>query len=240
MKRKLACLPVLIVSLLVPHSICGTFATQAVQIWDVLAPKGKSGHILRMHSPDGQIRVSATIGGTTESTNVVLAVCRRDRCDKLVIPNGVGAELLWAPGSNSFALTWSDGGTVGTFHTDVYVVSDETVKKIPLSPIVLKRFGRPVKCEISESPNVVAVAWESKDILVLAVQIKPHTICDSAGTFRAYSVDVRDMSILRTYSQIDAKKEFSTQLGLPLRNADDECVRLPAKCELPQNHSIPR
>lgn len=149
------------------------------------------------------------------------------------IRHGLNAQVLWSPDSKSFALTGSVVGANGQYQTDAFLVQAKRLVKVPLTTLIERAFGHPVKCLWPESPNVVAVQWvKPSQQLLIAAQIIHHTNCDSFGAFKAYSVDISSRRVVKAYNQLTAKRLFSDSLGPWLRDADDTCTRDPAKCRV--------
>jgi hypothetical protein len=150
---------------------------------------------------------------------------------------GLNAQVLWSTDSNAFAITGSDTGGNAQYRTDVFVFEGSQVRQIPITLVIQRAFGHPITCEVPEPPNVVAVKWlKGSNRLLVAAQIVNHSICDSAGTFRAYEVDIQNKGIIRSYGQIEAKKLFGSSLGDWLASANDECITNPKSCEVPYHH----
>ncbi len=150
---------------------------------------------------------------------------------------GLNAEVLWSPDSDAFTVTGSREGAGGPYLTDVFIITANSLRKIPLSEIAWRSFGHPVKCGWPEYPNVGAVKWiQPSQRLLLAAQIIGHSNCDSFFTFKAYEVEIPSRSILRSYGQLQAKKLFKQDLGTWLIAAPDKCIRNPRACWVATNH----
>ncbi|MHB8526026.1 MAG: hypothetical protein ACYDD2_07715 [Candidatus Acidiferrales bacterium] len=150
----------------------------------------------------------------------------------------VDPEVMWSPDSKAFAETYSDAGAVGGFHVLIYYVEQNGLRIIEPTAFVIREFlSHPRACFEPEDPNVGAIEWisGSSEILV-AAETLPHSNCDGMGTFRAYVIRLPDGTIVRTYGQIEAKKRFWRHLGEELRGADDDCIRKPGSCDIPQLH----
>jgi hypothetical protein len=152
---------------------------------------------------------------------------------------GLNLELIWSPDSKSFVLSGSHGGLIGIYHATAFFIDHGELKVSPLTPLIWKTFGQPVKCGWPEPPNVVALRWIDNENLLLAAQITPHSVCDSMGTFRSYIVEAKNRRIMGTLNQIETKKRFGSDLGPNLKEADDECVRNPKSCWIAANHERP-
>jgi hypothetical protein len=81
-----------------------------------------------------------------------------------------------------------------------------------------------------------AVKWLDSEHLLAAVQVPNVSVCDSMGVFELREMSVRDLSIRKTYGQIEAKKLFEGDLGGNLRDANDGCVRDPKSCWVAAHH----
>jgi hypothetical protein len=132
------------------------------------------------------------------------------------------AEVMWAPDSRAFALTWTDGGWVGTWHVVVYRLSGDTVEEVDTAKQAFRDFsGRKVvrdrQCDV-EAPNMGAVAWlkGSSRLLVLA-EAPPHSSCCDMGKLQGYAINIVTGGIVSRYDETDLKRVYGTQLGTRFR-----------------------
>jgi len=142
-------------------------------------------------------------------------------------------EVAWAPDSRAFFATYTMGGAIGGFVTQVFFVQHDGLKLLkPTAEVIEEFMSRPHYCYWDEGPNVGGVMWlgDSSRILV-AAEFLPHSNCEEMGTFRAYEITIPDGKIVKIYNQLAAKELFWPHLGEELRNADDECLRKPRYCE---------
>lgn len=187
-------------------------------------------------APDGAKTVQVKqLNNESFTSSVQITVPGRTLVER--VDFGLNAQLLWRADSNAFALTGSDEGANGQYSTDVFLLDGAQLRQISITALVQRAFGHPVVCEVPELPNVVAVRWllPSGNLLV-AAQIIDHSVCDSAGTFRSYEVDVQKKRIVRSYGQIETKRLFGKSLGDWLSSARDECIANPKSCEVPFHH----
>jgi len=186
-------------------------------------------------SADGMKRITMRPGSRSDR-KVVVEVGRK-RFATLI--GYATSEVLWAPDSNAFVETHSEGGAVGDFVVALYYVSSSGIRTVDPTRQVKKDFmHRPVACGgPREEPNLAAVRWgEDSGTLFVAAEIQPHSVCDSMGTFRLYEISLPSGRVLATWDQLRAKREFWNSLGMELRNSDDDCIRDPVSCYVPQNH----
>jgi hypothetical protein len=124
------------------------------------------------------------------------------------------------------------------FHLLVHYVDENGIRTIEPTKQVTRAFlSHPRRCFESEDPNIGGIMWiDDSSKLLVAAETLPHSNCDGLGTFRAYDIKLPSGEILKSYGQLDAKKEFWNHLGQELRGADDDCVRNPKSCEIPQLH----
>lgn len=150
---------------------------------------------------------------------------------------GLNAQVLWSGDSKAFALTGSQTGANGQYRTTVFVLREKSLVAFPLTNLIERAFGHPVKCGWPEVPNVAAVKWlnRSKQLLV-AAQIYPHSNCDSFGTFKGYVIDIAQKRVIRIYNQLEVKGLFAADIGPWLKDADDGCIRNPRSCYVMANH----
>jgi hypothetical protein len=151
----------------------------------------------------------------------------------------VNSEVLWSPDSQAFAVTFSDGGSVGTYHTRIYIIEKEGARVEDPTGKVEKRFSsHKLVCFTPEAPNIGAICWMgSSSRLLLAAEIPPHSNCDNFGTFEAFEVSLPSGRILRTYGQVHARRLFGRNLGSELENSDDGCFLKPKSCRIPALHA---
>jgi|GEM_PF-896145 len=214
----------------------GNFSAHAVGLWThVLGERGTA----TVRSPDSSSSVVARWIRTKSDDDGELGLWSSGAIGTLFvnIGHGVGAELLWAPDSKAFFVSTSDEGANGAYRLLVVDKFGGRLAVQDITPLVYRTFGHPVRCGWSESPNVVGVAWigQTHHVLV-AAEIIRHSNCDSFGTFRAYEVDPKRMVVARSYGQLEAKRDFGSDLGGELASAPDECIRRPASCYVASNH----
>ena len=208
----------------------GVFSRQGIDMWSIVAGSDAAATFV---SPDQSWKI--IFGGRDADTLPVRVRGRLGRLD-FDTANVVDAELVWAPDSSAAFFTGSDGGNVGSFGLHVIHRQGDRLVETNLGPLIIKRFGHPVRCYDPEDPNVGGIAWLGKDRLLVAAEIRPHSNCDAMGTFKAYEVDLATLKIVRTYTQRDAKRRFWSVLGAELRGAEDGCDRRQKTCEIPQLH----
>lgn len=156
----------------------------------------------------------------------------------------VNCEVLWAPDSKAFFVSYSEGGLVGFYRTEVYYVEENGLRRTePTNQVEdeasswMKRFKCDPREDFREPPNLVGISWLGDSTrLLLAAQIATHSVCDSYGTFRAYQIELPEGTVTKQYDQIQAKRKFWNEMGFELRAAQDSCVRNPKSCEIPSNH----
>jgi len=117
----------------------------------------------------------------------------------------VNAEAAWAPDSKAFFITYSDGGNVGTYHVRIFYVTDsdpKVVEPIPDGSILFQP-----RCFDLEKPNVGAIKWmgSGSGLLLIAVEVPPHSSCASMGTFEAFEIELPSGKVVSHYNQLTAK-----------------------------------
>lgn len=212
----------------------GFYSRRASPIWEKISGSPKP---LELPAPDRQSSAVARYVEYGGDEKIVIDVIGRIGRLQVDLGPGVASELLWAPDSNAFFVTTSDQGANGSYRLLVVGNFDGTLKMRDLTSLIVKTFGHPVRCEALEDPNVAGITWiHGSDRLMAAAEIVNHSVCDSAGTFKAYEVDLTHMKILRTFGQIQTKAQFRRELGKELMNAEDECVIHPRSCHVSTNH----
>jgi hypothetical protein len=132
------------------------------------------------------------------------------------------AEVMWAPDSRAFTLTWTDGGWVGSWQVSVYRVSDDSIERVDVAREAFRAFrSRSVKhkgkCAVEE-PNMAAAAWVGgSNHLLLLAEAPPHSSACDMGTIHGYTVDVATGKIIAQYNQADVRRLFRERLGTRFR-----------------------
>ena len=185
-------------------------------------------------SPDGRSIAEASVdeGKETSSIRISGSVGRAS----ISAAYGPNEEMMWSPDSRALFVTADDGGAIGTYELTVIGRSGGRVITRDLSRWLRGRFGRPVRCFEPEPWNVAGVAWlDGSSRLLAAVQILPHSNCDSMGTYVVYEVDPWRRRVLARFNQVEAKRRFRNLLG-PRLLGDDQCVIRPSARWIPQLH----
>jgi hypothetical protein len=150
---------------------------------------------------------------------------------------GLNAQVLWSGNSKAFAITGSSEGGNGRYQTDIFYIEANRLRRAPLTPVLERAFGHPVRCGWSELPNVVAVKWlEGSSALLVATQIIAHSNCDSFGTFAGFVVGDDGLRVVKRFNQLEVKRLYGSDLGPELRDANDDCIRNPSSCFVSTNH----
>lgn len=124
------------------------------------------------------------------------------------------AELGWAPESNGFYITQSDGGLVGTWYTTVFMIKVDSVRSIDVSRSVVTDFKRRYVCSGPEEPNVAAIAWlKDSERILLVAEVPPHSSCPEMGKIRGYIVEVATGNIIGTMSEAEIKAGWAKYMG---------------------------
>ena len=134
--------------------------------------------------------------------------------------------MAWSSDSKAVAITQTEGGGGLGSRLYVFYVEKSRITKLDVSRPIEKDFGNPVRCDVSVPPNTGFISWKGgSSTLLVAAEIVPVSICDCSGAYRVYEVSLPTLTIAKTYSQTEARKQFKDMLGSELRDADDECVK---------------
>ena len=214
-----------------PTDVEPYYAKRAVYIYpdgSSSSPDGKNVVSMRLldASPDSEMFPAADVVVRTPTATL-----------KSRIRSGLGAQVLWSEDSKAFAITGSAEGGNGQFRTDVFYIRPGRLSPVPLTLLIERAFGHPVKCSWPEPPNVAAIKWlDTSRKLLVAAEIIGHTNCDSMGTFRGFVVDIASARVVRNYTQIEVKRLFGPDLAPGLRDANDKCILEPPSCYVSTNH----
>jgi len=146
-------------------------------------------------SPDGEKRAVLAKNGS-------LVIFRGKREIGTVELPKISADLVivWAPDSQGFAVTYSDGGSEGAFHGHVYGLAENRVIELSkVATVAFDDFKKQYYCE-TRGNNEYVVGWgpESKTAFVVA-QVFPTNDCgQDFGRMGGYLMDL-DGKILRRY-----------------------------------------
>lgn len=183
--------------------------------------------LVRIKSPDGMkvlVVKREDEAKNSDGVDMLFTVDAYQKMFSLRLP-GFNGEVLWSPDSSAFAVTETEGGGGIGNVAYLFYVSETGVKMEDVHSVVERAFGTPAKCEVAVGPNTAIVGWlhGSKKILV-AAEVVPVSLCECMGMYKVYELSVPDMRIVKTYSQITAKKRFWDLLGCELRDADSACA----------------
>lgn len=199
----------------------GEWSSQSVSLFNTWGGLDSNpGRRLSLASPDGKT--------TVEVKDETVAILVNGKRYLTRIGEKTNAELGWAPDSQYFFLTWTDGGDTGSWHTELYAVTESGIKEIvgfekqvrsdfenrirhlPMP----KEFGHEVDrhfwlqatyCEA----NIVGAQWRNGSQELLVSALVPNVgDCRYESTFGVYRVAVPSGDILQHYKAREAYKKF--------------------------------
>jgi hypothetical protein len=214
----------------------GQYSAQAFSI----ANQYEEGQTRRLASPDGrkELVVKYLPRGEPGGHLAQVSLLVQGREVRTDLGRRPLCEALWSPDSRALAMTCSQGGTVGKYDVTLYRFGRQGLRVTRLPKTAESRYARwKPRCFEPEAPNVGAITFRGRaSRIVVAVQVPPHSNCDSLGTFRAYEMTVPGGRIVREWQQMDAKKDFAGETCSELKAAEDECIRNPRQCWIPGLH----
>jgi hypothetical protein len=206
----------------------GAWSRETISLFNTWGPVGENPHRnVILYSPDHHkaIRVQG---------NKVTAVFQGKE-----FPTDFGhktnAELGWAPDSSRFFLTWTTGGELGVWKTDVYQVSDAGLKEVngigknAIGDFDLRIRQLPPPRQFEKEPglsywsglhycepNLVGSQWlnGSKELLV-SVLVPNTSYCRYMSEFSVYRIAVPSGQILQRYTAQEAHRIFRRE-NLPI------------------------
>lgn len=112
--------------------------------------------------------------------------------------------VVWSQRNDWFAITWSDGGAIGNFHTRVFHIAGNNVKEADSVKPAYADFRSRHWCRIRGN-NVQAYGWdETSGALVLVTSVYPTGDCGKdLGHTEAYLVQPASGAILKHLSLRD-------------------------------------
>jgi len=123
------------------------------------------------------------------------------------------SELLWSEDSSAFTVTSSDGGWVGGWSVEVFLIKYSQIERVDVSSQAKKDVMRRYQCDEpqNEEPNLVAVAWrEGSSQLLLVAQVPPHSSCREMGKLFGYIVSVPSGKIVERFSEARLRNEWES------------------------------
>jgi hypothetical protein len=109
--------------------------------------------------------------------------------------------VVWSERNDWVAITWSDGGAIGNFHTRVFHIAGDEVNEAESVKTAFSDFRGRHWCK-ARGDNVQAYGWDEKmRALVLVTSVYPTGDCGKdLGHTEAYWVQPTDGAILRHLS----------------------------------------
>jgi hypothetical protein len=203
-----------------PRTSCDTTREHTLYSWHASV----FSETLKSKSPDGQkLLTMERLPDRGDESSIRYTVLAGDRRFSADLP-GFDSEVSWSPDSSAFAVTETEGGGGIGYGAYIFRIGEHGLQKMNLSPLVVKAFGSPVKCEIPVPPNVAFISWLDSHRVLVAAETVPVSICPCSGMFAAYEIRLPDAVIARRYSQAEAKQRFWNILGCELRDTDDGCA----------------
>ncbi len=124
------------------------------------------------------------------------------------------AEAMWAPDSNAFVVTESDGGLVGGWFISVYSIENDRLISLLVTDQVTRTFRQLSRCSDNEAPNIGAVAWLRGSMRLLVVaEVPPHSSCLDMGKLRGYIVEVPSGNVVQQMTASQLKQQWRGSLG---------------------------
>jgi hypothetical protein len=150
------------------------------------------------------------------------------------------AEVGWAPDSARLFVTWSESGELGTWHVQVYDLTEQGLKEIKgvtkraRNDMLRREHGAPIPRWVTRvyrplwrsldycEPDMIGSQWlnGSKEILVGA-GAGPDSGCKYMGEWVIYPLEVTTGDILEAYTSREAHRIFGND-DLPKLHGDNE------------------
>jgi len=142
------------------------------------------------------------------------------------------AELAWAPDSQSFYITQSEGNITG-FRTVVFKISGVHLQHMSdINQVVMRDFEKHHKCifkqngqNIGGRPNVAGLSWQSGSARLLVIaEVPPHGLCEEGGYFEGYVLSLPEGRIVERFGPDAVVQRWGKAMGVRLRG-DWETVK---------------
>ena len=205
----------------------GEWSSQSVSLFNTWGGLDSNpGRVLTLPSPDGKNIIQVR----DETVGIVI----EGKGYRTRIGEKTSAELGWAPDSQYFFLTWTDGGDTGSWHTELYSVTksgirqvtgfekqirsdfEDRIRHLPMpkefAGTTDRRFWK--EAEYCEA-NIVGAQWINGSHELLLSTLVPNVgDCRYNSKFDVYRVAVPSGRILQRYKPHAAYRIFG-QENLP-------------------------
>ena len=144
----------------------------------------------------GDLSYTVTEGGKftlSREKKVILSTSLKDLSASVFV--------VWSERNDWIAITWSDGGAIGGFHTRVFHIAGDKVNEAESVKTAFSDFRGRHWCR-ARGDNVQAYGWDEKTgALVLVVSVYPTSDCGKdSGHTEAYLVQPTDGAVLKHLS----------------------------------------
>jgi hypothetical protein len=130
---------------------------------------------------------------------------------KVQLPDlSASVSVVWSRTNDAFAITWSNGGSIGVFNVEVFQFLNGTAHEVPAIDKAVAEFKSRHYCQ-ERGNNVQAYRWLSSEDLLIVTSVYPTGDCGpDLGHTEAYVVHTQDGSIVRHLTlkelKVDMKK----------------------------------
>jgi hypothetical protein len=210
----------------------GEWSAQTISLFNTWGGLDSNpGRSLTLHSPGGKKIIQVR----NETVSIVID----GKGYRTRLGEKTSAELGWAPDSQRFFLTWTDGGDTGTWHTELYSVTNSGIRQIigfekqirsdfedkirhlPMPKEFAGNIDRHfwTEAEYCEA-NIVGAQWLNGSHQLLISTLVPNVgDCRYMSTFDVYRVAVPSGRILQRYKARAAYRIFGHK-NLPRINPE--------------------
>lgn len=134
-----------------------------------------------------------TVETNERDENDGIFTLRRGEKELLRTPlKGLSASVsvVWSDDASSFAVTWSDGGAIGNFHSRVFKIKGDSVVELPATKKAFDLFKTRHWCK-TRGDNIQAYGWlaDSADLVLVLSVYNTGDCGKDLGHTEAYVVD---------------------------------------------------
>jgi hypothetical protein len=110
--------------------------------------------------------------------------------------------VVWNQETTAFAITWSQGGSIGNFLTRVFAVKNDHVVELPGPAKTFKEFQKKHHC-LARGENQQAFAWDrATGGLVMVYSVYPTGDCGpQLGYTKGYLIDPDTGNVLKGFTR---------------------------------------
>lgn len=122
-------------------------------------------------------------------------------------------EILPEPNGRNFAISFSDGGILGTWDSYVYNGSGGKFSIVNLRPLLTEYLDRAKLCNNIEIANIATIGFVKSDEVLVVAESPPHSSCEDMGRIVGFLVNTTETRVSDPIQEEDMKTKWNGILG---------------------------